>query len=109
MRTAVLQDEVRLSMRPGGSREKVITSGKILNVRDVDTDPRIGDESRRRYALRGYDVHTLLLAPVFGEDGEEVIGLVELVNKCAQSSRHTSPRHTPPLRTDASESAPPRA
>lgn len=80
MRTALLVDEVRLRMRPGGSRERVITSGKVLNVRDVLSDPRIGDESKRRYKLRGYDVRSLLLAPIFDEDGE-VVGLVELVNK----------------------------
>ena len=34
----------------------------------------------RRYLLRGYEVLSLLLAPVFDSDGR-VIGLVELVNK----------------------------
>ena len=117
MRTALLVDEVRLKMRKGGSREKVIESGEVMNVRDVETDPRIEDEvisdarrrhryrcscksfrrtihilfrslslvllalqSRRRYKMRGYDVKSLLLAPIFNDDGQ-VIGLVELVNK----------------------------
>ena len=52
MRTALLVDEVRLKMRKGGSREKVIQSGEVMNVRDVETDPRIEDEvisdARRR-------------------------------------------------------------
>ena len=93
MRTAILQDEVRLRMRPGGSRERVLTTGQVLNVRDVDTDPRISDESRRRYQLRGYDVKTLLLAPVYGEDGKEVIGLVELVNKCVPAGPKPEATH----------------
>lgn len=37
-------------------------------------------QSRRRYKMRGYDVKSLLLAPIFNDDGQ-VIGLVELVNK----------------------------
>lgn len=80
MREALLVDEVRLRMRPGGSRERVITSGRVLNVRDVITDIRIDDESRKRYNLRGYDVRSLLLSPIFDDNGQ-VIGLVELVNK----------------------------
>ena len=75
---------MRLRLRPGGSREKVVRTGKILNVRDVDADPRITDESRSRYALRGYDVHSLMVAPVIGDDGS-VVGLIELVNKECES------------------------
>ena len=41
-------------VRPGGSRHHVLTTGEVLNVRDVHTDPRISAESRRRYTLRGY-------------------------------------------------------
>ena len=56
MRTALLVDEVRLKMRKGGSREKVIQSGEVMNVRDVETDPRIEDEvisdARRRHRYR---------------------------------------------------------
>ena len=81
MRTVLLQDEVRLKVRRGGSRDRVLRSGELLNVRDVERDPRIDDESRLRYKLRGYDVHSLLLAPVFDAETKQVIGLVELVNK----------------------------
>lgn len=49
------------------------------------TDERIDDESRRRYALRGYDVRSLLLSPIFDDEGS-VIGLVELVNKEASAT-----------------------
>lgn len=80
MTSAILADEVRLRIRPGGSRQRVLTSGQVLNVRNVATDPRIGDESRTRYTLRGYDVMSLLLAPVVDREGN-VIGLIELVNK----------------------------
>ena len=80
MKSAVLQDEVRLKMRSGGTREVVLSTGKILNVRNVESDPRIGDESRRRYQLRGYDVKSILIAPVF-DDAGGVVGLIELVNK----------------------------
>ena len=80
MRSAILAKEVRLKVRKGGSRYQVLTTGQPLNVRDVQTDPRISDESRQRYALRGYDVKSLLLAPVWSSDGK-VIGLIELVNK----------------------------
>jgi GAF domain-containing protein len=79
-RGAVMQDEVRLRVRPGGSRARVLERGEMMNVQNVNTDLRISDESRRRYHLRGYDVKSLLLAPVFDDDGH-VIGLVELVNK----------------------------
>ena len=48
----ILADEVRLKVRPGGSRHRVLTTGQALNVRDVATDSRISDESRRRYAVR---------------------------------------------------------
>lgn len=82
MVSALLKDEVRLRVREGGSRHHVIQTGEMLNIRNVDNDPRISDESRRRYALRGYDVMSLLLAPIFDTDGK-VIGLVELVNKDA--------------------------
>jgi len=82
MRSAILQDEVRLLVRPGGSRHHVLTTGEVLNVSNVHTDPRISTESRRRYTLRGYDVRSLLLAPVHDEDGK-VVGLIELVNKDA--------------------------
>lgn len=84
MISALLRDEVRLRVREGGSRHHVISTGELLNVRNVMTDPNIDDESRRRYLLRGYDVKSLLLAPVFDADGE-VIGLVELVNKDADA------------------------
>jgi len=70
MRSAILQDEVRLRVRPGGSRHHVLTTGKVLNVADVMHDPRISDESRRRYLLRGYDVRSLLLAPIIDADGK---------------------------------------
>jgi len=90
MRNAILQDEVRLLVRPGGSRHHVLTTGEVLNVRDVHTDPRISAESRRRYTLRGYDVRSLLLAPVRDEDGK-VVGLIELVNKDA-NVMHGMPR-----------------
>jgi len=80
MTSAILADEVRLNIRVGGSRHWVLTSGKVLNIQNVETDTRISDESRARYKLRGYDVMSLLLAPVVDQDGQ-VIGLVELVNK----------------------------
>ena len=67
---------------------------QLLNAITTDVDHNITDNPLWRDSG---------LAGERGEDGEEVIGLVELVNKCAQSSRHTSPRHTPPLRTDARE------
>ena len=35
----------------------------------------------RRYKLRGYDVKSLLLAPIVERETGNVIGLVELVNK----------------------------
>ena len=69
--------QVRLRVRPSGSRHHVLTTGQPLNVRNVLTDPRISDESRRRYLLRGYDVMSILLAPVHDADGK-VIGLVEV-------------------------------
>ena len=47
----ILADEVRLKVRPGGSRHRVLTTGQTLNVRNVATDSRISDESRRRYAV----------------------------------------------------------
>ena len=80
MTTAILADEVRLRIRKGGSRHWVLTTGQTLNVRNVAADPRISDESRRKYTLRGYDVMSLLLAPVIDNDGK-VLGLIELVNK----------------------------
>ena len=49
-------------------------------MRNVRVDPRIDDESRRRYLLRGYEVLSLLLAPIHDSQGR-VVGLVELVNK----------------------------
>jgi hypothetical protein len=73
MLSALLKDEVRLRVREGGSRHHVISTGEVLNIRNVATDPQIDDESRRRYKLRGYDVKSLLLAPIFDADGE-VIG-----------------------------------
>ena len=92
MLSALLKDEVRLRVRKGGSRDRVLSSGEILNVRDVNNDPRIDNESRRRYALRGYDVKSLLLAPIFDADTGEVIGLVELVNKDADADRAPNDR-----------------
>ena len=91
MREVLLQDEVRLSVRRGGSRDTVLRTGKVLNVRDVDRDPRITDASRDRYKLRGYDVRSLLLAPVFDEETNEVIGLVELVNKEVEADADAPP------------------
>ena len=80
MRSAILTQDRRLQVRRGGSRYRVLTTGETLNVRDVSNDPRISDESRRKYTLRGYDVKSLLLAPVRDSEGK-VIGLIELVNK----------------------------
>ena len=37
-------------------------------------------EARGEHMLRGYDVHSLLIAPVVDADGT-VIGMIELVNK----------------------------
>ena len=91
MREVLLQDEVRLSVRRGGSRDTVLRTGKVLNVRDVDRDPRITDASRDRYKLRGYDVRSLLLAPVFDAETSEVIGLVELVNKEVEADADAPP------------------
>lgn len=91
MREVLLQDEVRLSVRRGGSRDTVLRTGKVLNVRDVDRDPRITDASRDRYKLRGYDVRSLLLAPVFDAETNEVIGLVELVNKEVEADADAPP------------------
>jgi GAF domain-containing protein len=80
MRRCIQAEEVRLRVRPGGSRHHVITTGQTLNVRNVRIDPRIDDESRRRYLLRGYEVLSLLLAPIKDSEGR-VVALVELVNK----------------------------
>ena len=90
MKSAILADEVRLKVRKGGSRHHVLTTGETLNVRDVHTDPRISDESRRRYALRGYDVRSLLLAPIMNEDGK-VVGLIELVNREIDAPLESNP------------------
>ena len=43
-------------------------------------DPRISEESRQRFLLRGYEVKSLLLAPIHDADGE-VVGLVEVCDR----------------------------
>ena len=77
MCSAIMTDEVRLRVREGGTRHKVLTTGKMLNIRDVSKSPLCSQEI---YRLRGYETHSILIGPVLDETGK-VIGLVELVNK----------------------------
>ena len=109
MKNAILADEVRLKVRKGGSRHRVLATGETLNVRDVQTDPRINDQSRARYGLRGYDVRSLLLAPVLDGDGK-VVGLIELVNKEIEGGGGTSdsPESTVRHRPRTQDMCPPR-
>ncbi len=77
MCSAIMTDEVRLRVRPGGTRHRVLTTGQMLNIPDVNQSPLC---SREVYRLRGYETHSILIGPVLDESGR-VIGLVELVNK----------------------------
>jgi len=77
LRSAILSDEVRITVRVGGTRHHVLTRGEMLNVVDVRRHPLCSYEV---YRLRGYEMRSLLIGPVFGDDGA-VVGLVELVNK----------------------------
>ena len=64
----------------------VLTTGEALSIGDLGADARAAAdvhmrlEARGEHMLRGYDVHSLLIAPVVDADGT-VIGMIELVNK----------------------------
>ena len=70
----------------GGTRHRVLTTGEALSIGDLGADARAAAdvhmrlEARGEHMLRGYDVHSLLIAPVVDADGT-VIGMIELVNK----------------------------
>ena len=74
---AIMADEVRLAVREGGTRHHVLSTGKMLSVADVQTNPLCDHDV---YRLQGYDIRSLLIGPVLDAEGK-VIGLVELVNK----------------------------
>lgn len=80
---AIVSDEVRVKVREGGTRHHVLTSGQVLNVRDVRDHPLCSVDV---YRLRGYEMRSLLIAPVIGENGQ-VVGLVELVNKTGDDGK----------------------
>ena len=73
----IMVDEVRLAVREGGTRHHVLSTGRMLSVADVQTNPLCDHDV---YRLQGYDIRSLLIGPVLDVEGK-VIGLVELVNK----------------------------
>ena len=86
VRRLAATDEVRIQVRRGGTRHRVLTTGEALSIGDLGADARAAAdvhmrlEARGEHMLRGYDVHSLLIAPVVDADGT-VIGMIELVNK----------------------------
>ena len=86
VRKLAATDEVRIQVRRGGTRHRVLTTGEALSIGDLGADARSAAdvhmrlEARGEHMLRGYDVHSLLIAPVVDADGR-VIGMIELVNK----------------------------
>ena len=86
VRRLAATDEVRIQVRRGGTRHRVLTTGEALSIGDLGADARSAAdvhmrlEARGEHMLRGYDVHSLLIAPVVDADGR-VIGMIELVNK----------------------------
>ena len=86
VRKLAATDEVRIQVRRGGTRHRVLTTGEALSIGDLGADARAAAdvhmrlEARGEHMLRGYDVHSLLIAPVVDADGR-VIGMIELVNK----------------------------
>ena len=86
VRRLAATDEVRIQVRRGGTRHRVLTTGEALSIGDLGADARSAAdvhmrlEARGEHMLRGYDVHSLLIAPVIDADGR-VIGMIELVNK----------------------------
>ena len=86
VRRLAATDEVRIQVRRGGTRHRVLTTGEALSIGDLGADARSAAdvhmrlEARGEHMLRGYDVHSLLIAPVVDADGN-VIGMIELVNK----------------------------
>ena len=81
VRKLAATDEVRIQVRRGGTRHRVLTTGEALSIGDLGADARAAAdvhmrlEARGEHMLRGYDVHSLLIAPVVDADGR-VIGLV---------------------------------
>ena len=78
LQSSALSDEFKLPIRDGGTHHRVLTSGRPLSVREPRRDARVAYPEL--YQLRGYHVHSLLLGPVFDDEGK-VVGIVELVNK----------------------------
>ena len=55
-------------------------AGDLGRSRAISCDLAGDSEPSEVYRLRGYEMRSLLIGPVFGDDGA-VVGLVELVNK----------------------------
>lgn len=78
MRKFILNKEVRIQLKEGGTKNWVVTNGKILNIQDVNNDKRC-NPSKYKYKYKTQP-RNLLLGPVTNQEGE-VIGIIEMVNK----------------------------
>eukprot|EP01059_Diplonema_ambulator_P009410 TRINITY_DN19268_c1_g1_i1.p1 TRINITY_DN19268_c1_g1~~TRINITY_DN19268_c1_g1_i1.p1 ORF type:complete len:420 (+),score=127.48 TRINITY_DN19268_c1_g1_i1:53-1261(+) len=79
----IVQEQCTVPLRVGGTKWNVVTSGKVLNIRDVYEDARFKD-NRLSDQYSGYQSHSILIGPVKDDTGK-VIGLVEFINKFKKS------------------------
>ena len=96
-------EEVVIKVRPGGMKHHVLSTREVLNVPDVHADKRSNYDIVDRYT--GSTTTSLLVAPVMHQNGKDAIGVIEMINKRAETeeganSDSASPAATKPFSRD---------
>lgn len=75
-----------LQVTPRGTKDFVIQTGKLLNVVDRYQDPRFDKTRRMTFADPKTRARAIMVCPVISKRSNEVIGLVEVINKTCSIS-----------------------
>lgn len=71
-------EHLRVRIREGGLKQRVLTTGEPLNLTAAKEHPNF---NHTHNAITGYTTRSVLLQPIMDRSKKEVIGVIELANK----------------------------